>query len=108
MNNTLKKAKEYLNIYGLDNIDTIIIQYPTVARFKNIFGKVENEDYLKLLNNVKGMIAPVKYSKMCEYRDNFIFPYMDKLGNFDLYKSIILKEHLKLKNGLQKEIFLHI
>ncbi len=94
---TLKKAKEYLNIYGLDNIDTIIIQYPTVARFKNIFGKVENEDYLKLLNNVKGMIAPVKYSKMCEYRDNFIFPYMDKLGNFDLYKSIILKN--LYKNG---------
>ena len=94
---TLQKANEYLKNYELENIDTIIIQYPTVARYKNIIEKVKKEEYLKLINSIKGMIAPVKYSKMCEYRKDFIFPYMDKLGNFDLYKSIILKN--LYKNG---------
>ena len=87
---TLQKVNEYLKNYELENIDTIIIQYPTVARSKNIIENVEKEEYLTLINSIKGMIAPVKYSKMCEYRKGFIFPYMDKLGNFDLYKSIIL------------------
>ena len=57
---------------------------------------------IKLINNIKGMIAPVKYSKMCEYRNNFIFPYMDKLGNFDLYKSIILKNLYKNGEYIEK------
>lgn len=97
---TLQKTKEYLNSYKLKNIDTIIIQYPTVARCKNIIDKVEKEEYLTLINSIKGMIIPVKYSKLCEYRKNFIFPYMDKLGNFDLYKSTILKN--LYKNGEYK------
>lgn len=94
---TLQKVNEYLKNYELENIDTIIIQYPIVARCKNIIEKVKKEEYLTLINNIKGMITPVKYSKMCEYRKNFIFPYMDKLGNFDLYKSRILKN--LYKNG---------
>lgn len=98
---TLQKVNEYLKNYELENIDTIIIQYPTVARCKNINEKVEKEKYLTLINSIKGMIAPVKYSKMCEYRKDFIFPYMDKLGNFDLYKSMILKN--LYKNGEYNE-----
>ena len=94
---TLKSAKEYLSTYNLENIDTIIIQYPTVSRYKNIVENIEEKEYFSLINNIKGMIAPVKYSKLCEYRKNFIFPYMDKLGNFDLYKSTILKN--LYKNG---------
>ena len=98
---TLQKVNEYLKNYELENIDTIIIQYPTVARIKNIIENVEKEEYLTLINSLKGMISPVKYSKMCEYRKDFIFPYMDKLGNFDLYKSIILKN--LYKNGEYNE-----
>ncbi len=98
---TLQKVNEYLKNYELENIDTIIIQYPTVARIKNIIENVEKEGYLTLINSLKGMISPVKYSKMCEYRKDFIFPYMDKLGNFDLYKSIILKN--LYKNGEYNE-----
>lgn len=98
---TLQKVNEYLKNYKLEKIDTIIIQYPTVARSKNIIENVEKEEYLALINSIKGMIAPVKYSKMCEYRKDFIFPYMDKLGNFDLYKSIILKN--LYKNGVYNE-----
>ena len=98
---TLQKVNEYLKNYELENIDTIIIQYPTVARSKNIIENVDKEEYLTLINSIKGMIAPVKYSKMCEYRKDFIFPYMDKLGNFDLYKSIILKN--LYKNGEYNE-----
>lgn len=94
---TLENTKEYLKNYELENVDTIIIQYPTVARCKNIIKNVEKEKYLLLMNSIKGLIAPVKYSKMCEYRADFIFPYMDKLGNFDLYKDIILKN--LYKNG---------
>lgn len=98
---TLQKVNEYLKNYELENIDTIIIQYPTVARSKNIIENVEKEEYLTLINSLKGMISPVKYSKMCEYRKDFIFPYMDKLGNFDLYKSLILKN--LYKNGEYNE-----
>jgi len=35
---------------------------------------------------------------MCEYRSDFVFPYMDKLGTFDLSKYEILKN--LYKNGI--------
>ncbi len=94
---TLTNAKKYLEKFNLKEIDSIIIQFPTVARFKNIVDRIEEKDYIELLKKIKGMIVPENYSKLCEYRSDFIFPYMDKLGNFDLYKSDILKN--LYKNG---------
>lgn len=93
---TLENAKEYLENFNLKLLDTIIIKYPTIARIKNI-SNIENSRYLELLKSIKGMLVPTYYSKLCEYRDDFIFPYMDKLGTFDLYKYELLKN--LYKNG---------
>ena len=93
---TLENAKKYLENFNLKLLDTIIIKYPTIARVKNI-NNVEKDKYLELLKNIKGMLVPTNYSKLCEYRKDFIFPYMDKLGTFDLYKYELLKN--LYKNG---------
>ena len=93
---TLENAKKYLKNFNLKLLDTIIIKYPTVSRVKNI-NNVDENKYIELLKNIKGMLIPTNYSKLCEYRKNFIFPYMDKLGTFDLYKYELLKN--LYKNG---------
>ena len=93
---TLESAKKYLENFNLKLLDIIIIKYPTVARVKNIIN-VEYDKYFVLLKNIKGMLVPTNYSKLCEYRNDFIFPYMDKLGTFDLYKYELLKN--LYKNG---------
>lgn len=93
---TLENAKKYLENFNLKLLDTIIIKYPTVARVKNITN-VEDSKYIESFKNIKGMLVPTNYSKLCEYRYDFIFPYMDKLGTFDLYKYELLKN--LYKNG---------
>ena len=93
---TLENAKDYLENFTLKLLDTIIIKYPTIARIKNI-ANVEESAYIELLKKIKGMLVPTYYSKLCEYRNDFIFPYMDKLGTFDLYKYELLKN--LYKNG---------
>lgn len=93
---TLENAKDYLENFNLKLLDTIIIKYPTIARIKNI-ANVEERTYIKSLKRIKGMLVPTYYSKLCEYRNDFIFPYMDKLGTFDLYKYELLKN--LYKNG---------
>ena len=94
---TLENANKYLESFNLKLLDTIVIKYPTIARIKNI-ENVEDSKYLEVLKNLKGMLIPAYYSKLCEYRNDFIFPYMDKLGTFDLYKYEILKN--LFKNGV--------
>jgi hypothetical protein len=93
---TLENAKKYLENFNLKLLDTIIIKYPTIARVKNI-ANVKDCKYLELLKNIKGILVPTNYSKLCEYRNDFIFPYMDMLGTFDLYKYEVLKN--LYKNG---------
>ena len=93
---TLDNAKKYLENFNLKLLDTIIIKYPTIARVKNITS-LEDSKYLETFKNIKGMLVPTNYSKLCEYRNDFIFPYMDKLGTFDLYKYELLKN--LYKNG---------
>lgn len=98
---TLENAKKYLENFNLKLLDTIIIKYPTIARIKNI-ANIENSNYLELLKTIKGMLVPTYYSKLCEYRNDFIFPYMDKLGTFDLYKYEILKNLYKNREYIEE------
>lgn len=100
--NTLKSTINYLKEYNMKLLDTIIIKHPTVSRLKNIIGKVDEDDFVDTLNNIKGAFIPTNYSKMCEYREGFIFPYMDKLGTFDLYKYEILKNLYRNGNYIEE------
>lgn len=94
---TILYARQYLKEKGIECVGVISIQYPTLARYKNIKGRVEFKKYLELFRDVEGKLIPVKHSKILEKRNNFAFPYMDKLGTFDLYKYEILKN--LYKNG---------
>lgn len=94
---TLIKSNDYLKDKGLNLLDYIVIKYPTISRVKNL-NEVNKDKYEKILKRIKGMLIPSNYSKMCEYRSDFIFPYMDKLGTFDLSKYEILKN--LYKNGV--------
>ena len=98
---TLENAKKYLEKFNLKLLDTIIIKYPTIARIKNI-ANVEDSIYVELLKKIKGMLVPTYYSKLCEYRNDFIFPYMDKLGTSDLYKYELLKNLYKNGEYIEK------
>lgn len=93
---TLNKANDYIQQCGLNLMDIIVIKYPTVARVKNLEG-IDVEKYIKLMESVKGMIIPSNYSKLCNIRKDFIFPFMDNLGTFDLTKYEILKNLYKNK-----------
>lgn len=94
---TLIKSNDYLKDKGLNLLDYIVIKYPTISRVKNL-NDVNINEYTKILKRIKGMLIPSNYSKMCEYRSDFVFPYMDKLGTFDLSKYEILKN--LYKNGI--------
>lgn len=95
--NTLECVIKYLKEKDLNLLNIIIINYPSIARAKNIkFSQTSQIE--KLHKNIKGMLFPCNYSKIFEYRNDFVFPYMDKLGTFDLYKYEILKN--MYKNGL--------
>lgn len=94
---TLIKSNDYLKHKGLNLLDYIVIKYPTISRVKNL-NDVNINEYTKILKRIKGMLIPSNYSKMCEYRSDFVFPYMDKLGTFDLSKYEILKN--LYKNGI--------
>lgn len=99
---TIINIIKYLKLKKLNFLDAIIIQYPTIARAKNIINEIKNEDeYINFIKEIKGMLIPTNYSKLCEYRKDFIFPYMDKLGTFDLRKYEVLKN--MYKNGLYNE-----
>lgn len=93
---TLQNAGKYLSENNMKLLDIISIKYPTIERIKNLTD-INIDGYMKLLNSIKGMLFATNYSKLCEYRENFIFPYMDLLGTFDLQKYEILKN--LYKNG---------
>ena len=95
--NTLFCAKQYLNEIGIDCLHMISIQYPTLARYKNITDKGKTTKFLELFKEIDGKLISVKHSKILITREKFAFPYMDKLGTFDLYKYEILKN--LYKNG---------
>ncbi|MCX8131466.1 MAG: phosphoribosyltransferase [Clostridia bacterium] len=97
--NTVQYATDYLKERGFKDIYKIIIQYPKLSRIKNIVNECKCENVVdRFKNKTFGFNFAAPYSKFCEYREDFIFPYMDKLGTFDLRKHFIYKN--LYRNGI--------
>lgn len=92
--NTLKSAIKYLQHSGMKLLDKVVLKFPDINRSRNI-------NAIQDLNEIKGLMLQSDYSKLLECRENFIFPYMDALGTFDLCKYEILKN--LYKNGIYSD-----